>query len=107
MSRPIAAAIARGIVDTCAVRNLRFVEEHLGGKHDVLAERGDSIAHQQFVVSGKEHHIAIHLRRVEEGAARLVCLADSLDTVCLFGHLSVAVGKSHAAHTNLGNFQLS
>ena len=86
-----------------AVGKAATAQEELGGQHHVVAHVMQGLAHNALVVARAAEARAVHLGRVEEGAAVLVGAADGLDAVLLGRNLPVAVGEGHAAHPHLRN----
>ena len=90
------------VVDRAAAK-VAATQEELGGQHHVVAHVMQGLAHDALVVADPREPRAVHLGRVEEGAAVLVGAADGLDAVLLGRNLPIAVGEGHAAHPHLGD----
>ena len=81
--------------------------KQLGRNHHIIPHAAQRLSDDALVVTDAGQSGAVNLRRVEQGAAVALGVADGLDTVFLGGDLSVAVGERHAAHADLGDFDLT
>ena len=82
-------------------------EKQLCGNHNLVAYIPQRFSNDALIVTDPGEPRTVDLRRVEQRTAVFLRVANCLDAVLFGWNLSVTVGKRHAAHADLGDFDFA